>query len=111
MRKLSGYGPSFIVLITAAVVLFAGPRIVQRLTYERTRTQIIQARHNLASPEVGGVLDRLNQAYRDIAAVVEPSVVHISTQYSERDEVGIERVGLSTGSWWIYDNDGSCTAA
>lgn len=106
MRRLSGYGPSFIVLITAAVVLFAGPRIVQRLTYEHTRTQIIQARHNLASPEIGGMLERLNQAYRDIAAVVEPSVVHISAHYSEQDEYGREASGLSTGSGWIFDDQG-----
>ena len=106
MRRLSGYGPSFIVLITAAVVLFAGPRIVQRLTYEQTRTQIIQARHNLDSPELGGMLDRLNQAYRDIAAVVEPSVVHISAHYTELDGYGREVTGLSTGSGWIFDDQG-----
>jgi serine protease Do len=106
MRKLSGYGPSLIVLITAAVVLFAGPRIVQRLAYEHTRTQIVQARHSLESPEIGGMLERLNQAYRDIAAVVEPSVVHISAHYVERDGMGREVAGLSTGSGWVYDHDG-----
>ena len=52
MRKLSGYGPSIIVLITAGLVLFAGPAAVRRLTYEHTRTQIIQARHGLESTDV-----------------------------------------------------------
>lgn len=106
MRKLSGYGPSIVVLVTAAVVLFAGPRVVQRLAFEHTRTQIIQARHNLESPEIGGMLERLNQAYRDIAAVVEPSVVHISAHYVDRDGLRREFPGLSTGSGWVFNEDG-----
>lgn len=103
MRRLSGYGPSLIVLLTASVVLFAGPRAVRMLTYERTRTQIIQARHNLESNDV---LERMNQAYRDIASIVEPSVVHISARYRERDGQGREFAGLSTGSGWVFDEQG-----
>ncbi len=103
MRNLKGYGPSVIVMGTAAVVLFAGPQVVQRLTYEQTRTQIIQAKLSLESNDV---LQRINQANRDIALLVEPSVVHISAQYVERDGAGPETRGLSTGSGWVYDEDG-----
>lgn len=103
MRKLSGYGPSLVVLATAAVVLFVGPVAVRQLTYEQTRTQIIQATHNLADNDI---LVRLNQAYRDIAAVVEPSVVHVSVHQRVRDQAGQVRPGLSTGSGWVYDDQG-----
>jgi serine protease Do len=104
MRKLSGYGPSVIVLATAAIVLFVGPVAVRQLTYEQTRTQIIQARHNLESNDL---LQRLNQAYRDVASVVEPSVVHVSVhQWSRDDTTGRMAQSLSTGSGWVFDDLG-----
>ena len=43
MRKLSGYGPSLIVLVTAMLVLFLGPSAVQQLTYTQTQVRIQQA--------------------------------------------------------------------
>ena len=103
MRKLSGYGPSLIVLATAALVLFVGPRAVQQLTYEHTKTKIVQARHNL---EQSTLLEKLNNAYSDIATLVEPSVVHVSAQYLEKMQFGPDRPGLSTGSGWIFDDQG-----
>ncbi|MCI0365555.1 MAG: trypsin-like peptidase domain-containing protein [Phycisphaerales bacterium] len=106
MRKLSGYGPSLIVLGTAALVLVVGPKAVQQLTYEQTRTRVIQARHSLAGNDI---LNQLNSAYGDIATVVEPSVVHISAHYVERSFPPFgtrDRPGLSTGSGWVYDTDG-----
>jgi serine protease Do len=105
MRKFSGYGPSIVVLVSAALVLFAGPAAVRRLTYEQTRTRILQASDRLASSDV---LSQINQATRDIATLVEPSVVHVSAQYLERDALGngTGRVGLSTGSGWVYDDLG-----
>jgi S1-C subfamily serine protease len=104
MRRFSGYGPSIVVLVTAAIVLFAGPAAVRRLTYEQTRTRIIEASDRLAS---GDMLSQINQATRDIASMVEPSVVHVSAQYFERDALGSTgRIGLSTGSGWVYDELG-----
>lgn len=103
MRKLSGYGPSLIVLVTAAVVLLAGPQAVRQLTYEQTRARIVQARHSLDNNDI---LARLNEAYRDIATLVEPSVVHVSAHYTELDALGNQRMGLSTGSGWVYDDQG-----
>jgi len=103
MRKLSGYGPSVIVLATAAVTLLAGPVVVQQLTFQQTRTEVIQARLNL---EGNDVLARINQATRDIATVVEPSVVHVSAHYRDDTAPGPSRVGLSTGSGWVYDELG-----
>jgi serine protease Do len=101
MRKLSGYGPSLIVLATAVLVLILGPNMVQELTYRQTKAQIELARKNLAG---NTVLEQLNDAYRDIAAIVEPSVVHISAQQSSRDIRGLNSV--SSGSGWVYDENG-----
>ena len=103
MRKLSSYGPGLIVLGTAVVVLLAGPSAVWRLTYAQSRARIIQARESL---EANPILEQLNQAYRDIAILVEPSVVHISTERTVRKQWGQEQVVGSSGSGWIYDAGG-----
>ncbi|MHC5023629.1 MAG: S1C family serine protease [Planctomycetota bacterium] len=103
MRKLSGYGPSLIVLGTALLVLFAGPGAVRTLTFEQTRARIIQAEHRL---EQNNILEALNQAYRDIAAFVEPSVVHISAEQVVQDLSGQRAAAQSSGSGWIYDAAG-----
>jgi serine protease Do len=103
MRRFAGYGPSIVVLVTAAIVLFVGPAAVRQLTYEQTRTRIFQAKLNL---ENTGILEQMNQAMRDIATMVEPSVVHVSAQYIERDQLGQGRLGLSSGSGWVYDDQG-----
>ena len=103
MRKLSQFGPSIVVLVTAGLVLLVGPKIVRQLTYEQTSARIIEASTRL---ERNNILEQLNQAYRDIALIVEPSVVHISTQIIEEDSRGRERVFGSSGSGWIYDAQG-----
>jgi S1-C subfamily serine protease len=103
MRKLSSYGPGLIVLCTAVVVLLAGPSAVWRLTYAQSRARIIQARESL---EANPILEQLNQAYRDIATLVEPSVVHISTERTVRQQWDQDRVVGSSGSGWIYDDEG-----
>ncbi|MCH8342554.1 MAG: trypsin-like peptidase domain-containing protein [Planctomycetes bacterium] len=103
MSRLNRYGPSLIVLGTALVVLLAGPAAIRRLTYAQTQARIIQASDRL---ENASVLRQLNQAYRDIAALVEPSVVHISTERLVRDRSGNDRVDRSAGSGWIYSDQG-----
>ena len=105
MRRLSSYGPSIVVLLTAMGVLFLGPRAVQELTYKQTQARMIQASNRL---EENNILELINQSYRDIAAVVEPSVVHISARQVQEDPRarGLMRRGISTGSGWIYDANG-----
>jgi serine protease Do len=103
MRKLSGYGPSLIVLATAMLVLFLGPSAVQQLTYKQTEARMIQASRRLES---GTILEQISQAYRDIADLVEPSVVHISAQPVIEDRSGFASISLSSGSGWIFDEDG-----
>jgi serine protease Do len=103
MRKLSMYGPGLIVLGTAVMVLVAGPSAVWRLTNAGTRARILQARENL---DANPILEQLNQAYRDIATLVEPSVVHISTERIVDNELSPKRIVASTGSGWVYDEEG-----
>lgn len=103
MRKMSIYGPSLIVLGTAIVVLLAGPSAVWHFTYAQTQARIIQASEGLES---NPILEQLNQAYRDIATLVEPSVVHISAERTVRDGFGTETVVGSSGSGWIFDDAG-----
>ena len=102
MRKLNTYGPSLIVLGTAVFVLLAGPSAVWRLTYAQTQASVIQASQSLDN---NPVLQKINQAYRDIATLVEPSVVHISTERTDRDSVG-KRLITSSGSGWVYSDLG-----
>ena len=40
MAKLNAYGPSLIVLGTAAMLLVAGPSVVRHLTYHQTKTRV-----------------------------------------------------------------------
>jgi serine protease Do len=103
MRKLSQFGPSIVVLVTAGFVLLLGPLVVRQLTYEQTSARIEEASLSLGR---NNVLEQLNQAYRDIALIVEPSVVHISTQIVEEDSRGREQILGSSGSGWIYDELG-----
>ncbi len=103
MRKLSYYGPGLIVLATAVIVLLAGPGAVRRLTWAHTQARIMQAGAGLKDSTV---LEQLNQAYRDIAALVEPSVVHISTERTITDDWNQRRVLSSSGSGWVYDEAG-----
>ncbi len=98
MRKLSGYGPSLIVLATALLVLFIGPSAVQHLTYKETEVRMVRAANRLEGDDL---LARINQAYQDVATVVEPSVVHISARQKVRG-----RTSISSGSGWIFDDDG-----
>jgi serine protease Do len=103
MSRIEGYGPSLVVLCTTVAVLVAAPVAVERITYSHTEAKIIQASQRL---EDSSLLEQLNQAYRDVATVVEPSVVHISTEYVAEDRFGNPSSRASSGSGWIYDEHG-----
>jgi serine protease Do len=84
-------------------VLKAGPSAVWQLTHTYNQARIVQAAEGL---EQNPILQQLNQAYRDVAALVSPSVVHISTERIVRDRLGQVRPGGFAGSGWLYDEDG-----
>jgi len=104
MRVIHAYGPGIVVLVTVVLVLSIGPGVVRSLAYRDTQVRMVLARERLdASP----LLEQLNMAYRDIAAFVEPSVVHISASQSVSSDRGrLSRSAISSGSGWIYDDLG-----
>lgn len=94
MRRFATYGPSLLVLVTAASVLLVGPRAIRSM----------QAAHSIAVMQVAqqeldqdNILDLLNRATRRVAEAVEPSVVYIESRSGG---------GFSRGSGWIYDIEG-----
>lgn len=104
MRVLKSYGPSLIVLATAVVVLFAGPHVVRKIEDAQTRARQTAAWNWL---EDSSILGELNEAYRQIADAVGPTVVHITTRYTEQNPRRQEDVVRSaTGSGWLYDEQG-----
>ena len=102
MRKLTEYGPSLVVLATALLVLFVGPGAVRALTFEQTKARLVKIDDRLDT----SILEQMNQAMRDVAQFVEPSVVHISAETVVRDLRGDRRTALSSGSGWVFDESG-----
>lgn len=98
MARLQRYAPSLVVLCTALIILLAGPEIVQRLGFAYTVAKVRRARLQL---ETSTVLEQINDAYRNIAQAVEPSVVTITV----RRQTG-QREERSSGSGWVYDTAG-----
>ena len=100
--KRLGVLPLFAVVL-GLLLLLLGPVFVGSLLHSRETESIARASDRLSSI---GVLEAINQASRDIALMVEPSVVHVSTEgYVERAN-GRSGVYASSGSGWIYDDNG-----
>ena len=102
MTRISQIGPAVVVAVTLVAALFAGPSTIRGVVNASTRADIAKASARLQD---GNVLEAISQAQRDIAIVVEPSVVHVSSQGSV--DAG-SRFGkfASTGSGWIWDEQG-----
>jgi hypothetical protein len=99
MRRFVAFGPALVVLLVAAVAVFAVPEAVRRIGAANTAVQIELARQTLDTDDI---LERLNRATRAIADSVEPSVVHI--EVDAPSESG--RPIASNGSGWVYDTSG-----
>lgn len=99
MRRFVAFGPALVVLLVAAVAVFAVPEAVRRIGAANTAVQIELARQTLDTDDI---LERLNRATRAIADAVEPSVVHI--EVDAPSESG--RPIASNGSGWVYDTKG-----
>ncbi len=95
--------PSVVVLVTALLVLALGPSAVRRISHAHVDAQIVRASSRLSD---GGILEQFSAAARDVALVVEPSVVYISTRSPVRDARGVIAELTATGSGWVYDHDG-----
>jgi serine protease Do len=101
MTRPSHFGPAVAVVITLVATLYAGPRLVRTLVHAETEAQVAAAAERLGT---GTILDQIAAAQRDIAVVVEPSVVHVSTEGSLSQ--GRRFAVASTGSGWIWDELG-----
>ena len=102
MPRLTHLGPSIVVLFAAAATLFGGPIVIRKVMTAKTRVDVVQAANRLAQ---GNILAEFSAATRDVAMVVEPSVVHVSTRGTLlRDRSN--RSFASTGSGWIWDEQG-----
>lgn len=99
MRKFQSYGPSVAVMIVAVLVLVLGPVAVQQMQSAKTATIVTLAQHRLDEDDL---LERINQATRAIAQMVEPSVVYIEAAYHGPGG----RYARSTGSGWVYSGEG-----
>jgi len=95
MRRFQTFGPALVVLIATVLTLSLGPMAARRVYTARALTLATLAQDRLAQDNI---LERINQAKRDVAVAVEPSVVYI--------EADIPRRPQSNGSGWVYSDDG-----
>ena len=83
MNRIRWYGPSLVLLATVLVALVAGPVAVRQIAWAQTDARIHLARNGLEQNEA---LAQISQAFRNVAQVVEPSVVHV--EVLSRDGAG-----------------------
>lgn len=102
--SFSTYGPTVVVAAVAAGALLLGPSLVRKLAYEESAASVRQAAERLAE---SSILDEINRAAADVATMVEPSVVHVSTAAMMTDPSSGRSVPMtSSGSGWIFDHLG-----
>lgn len=100
MIRITNLGPAVVVAGTLVATLVAGPGVVRSLVRADAEVRVVQAATRLES---NPVLEAISSAQRDLATVVEPSVVHVSAEGS----FGKDRFAMaSSGSGWIWDEEG-----
>lgn len=100
--KVQTLAPAAIVAISAVLVMIVTPRMVRSATQARMDAQAVSARERLSK---ANVLEELNQATRDVASIVEPSVLSLSASGMQPGR-GAGRAFTSAGSGWVYDVNG-----
>jgi serine protease Do len=88
MTKFRWYGPTFLLLITVLTVLLAGPPLARQLAYEYEDGKVVQIRNNLKQNES---LADLSAAFKDVAKLVDKSVVSIETYSKQRTSLNGSR--------------------
>ena len=102
MRRIEFLGPSLVVLAAAGVLLFVGPTAVRQVSQGMVASQMSSAHERLESDTL---LDQMSKASRDVALLVEPSVVHVSSAGVSNGR-GPGQSFINSGSGWIYDATG-----
>ena len=100
--KVQSLVPAAVVAAAAALVLFVTPRLVRESTHARIEAEMVSAKARLSRTTV---LEELNQATRDLAEVVEPSVVSLHASGLQASRGG-PRTFTTAGSGWVYDHEG-----
>ncbi len=119
MAAIRWYGPTLVLVCTVLVVMITGPGLARRMAFEYEATHIQQ----ISDRAINDIsLIELNKAFRNVARIVEPSVVHIDVSQRESAvENPFERRGgegaqdfrdfnvpqvYANGSGWVYDEKG-----
>ena len=100
--RLSRALPAALLLAAAATSLWTVPALMRMGSSERASRSMDAAAGRLAS---GGVLQGFSAAMRDVAAAVEPAVVHVSVASEAKGRLG-SRAFTQSGSGWIWDAAG-----
>ena len=95
--------PAALLLAAAAVSLWTVPALIRLAQVERTARSMDAAADRLAS---ANALEAMSASMRDIAAAVEPAVVHISVAGEAKGRLGA-RAFTQSGSGWIWDASGN----
>ncbi len=81
LRRVLWYGPTVMLLATTLLVMIAGPRLARKIAWAQNDSQILLVKDSLAK---NPSLADLSKAFRQVAKVVEPSVVHIRVSTARR---------------------------
>jgi serine protease Do len=100
MRRIQSYGPSLVVVLLGVLVLVLTPRLAREIKHAEQVEQVRYAREVLDTDL--GILAKIDEAHRSIAAIISPSVVFISM---EGRDLNNDRIS-ATGSGWVYDMNG-----
>lgn len=98
MRRIVTIGPALVVVMATVAALLLAPRIVRDLSAAQTAGEVRLIRQALGEDDI---LERLNNAVRNVARVAEPSVVHVDVAALDDEDSG-----PSSGSGWVFDDSG-----
>ncbi len=74
MSRIRWYGPTVILILTILIVMVMGPSIVQKIAWAQESAKVQFVRDQAAADPA---LAKLSDAFRNVAKIVEPSVVAI----------------------------------
>lgn len=80
MARIRYYGPSLVLIATVLVILLGGPQVMRQMVWAQQAEQVRQSRGHLM--DKSQQLAELSDAFREVAKVVKPSVVHIEVSTS-----------------------------
>lgn len=91
-------GPALVVLLVAAIAVFAAPSAVRHVRLASARANVSLAQQRL---DADGLLERLSQSVADLSDAVGPSVVHV-----EASGAVVQGLPSSEGAGWTFDLKG-----